>query len=451
MNPQILLSAVRARYRVILVVIAATFAVTLIISLLLPRTYVASADMLVDGRNDQFMGVNGETNARERTGYLQTQVDLITSRRVAGKVVDSLKLAEQPASRAAFFKATEGEGDIDEWLAGNLLKYLKVDTSQSSVIRIIFASVDPAFSARVANAFAHAYLDTALELRVEPSRQTAAWFDEQMKDLRATLDKAQAKLTDFQRAKGIVDERYDIENLVLTQLATELARVQNQRAGIVIPEPPTRTGDPGASLRAELLRSESRLRELSARLGSNHPAYQRQLAETNQLRTALQGEAGGGNTGARSPAQREADLRAALATQQAKVLEMKQYRQQLGVLSRDVEIAQKAYETALQHSLDKQVESRANLTNISLLHAASAPFTPTKPRIVLNLALAIVVGGLLGLAIVYLMENFDHRVRSQGDLGGEFLVPVLAELSPWQPQQRLIGHRGPPPALPNPG
>lgn len=451
MNLHILLAALRARSRLLMLIIGITVAFAAVVSLLMPRTYVASLDLVVDGTNEQQMtGPAREADLRERSGYLQTQVDILTSRKVATKVVRELGLAELPESRAAFLKAGNGEGDIDHWLAGQLLLDLKADTSQSSVIRVAYAANDAVFAARVANAFAKAYMDTALELRVEPSRQTAAWFDEQMKGLRANLEAAQKRLADYERTNGIVDERFDIDNLALNELAAEVAKARNRRAGVVLPEAEVVAAN--QNLRAELLRSENKLTELSSRLGANHPAYQRQQAEVSSLRGKLQGLSGENIGGPpRYNAQREAALKEALEKQQARVLQIKEGRQQLAVLTRDVDVAQKSYETALQHSLDKQVESRANLTNISLLQPAVAPVKPNKPKIPLNIALAFVLGTLLGLCVIYLLELLDRRVRSALDL--DFQVPMLAELGGWRsPPSRLLGNPGGNlPALPNPG
>ena len=67
----------------------------------------------------------------------------------------------------------------------------------------------PEFAAAVANAFAHAYMSTTIELKVEPARQYADWFGTQGKELRDRLEKAQAKLSAYQQEHGIVasDER----------------------------------------------------------------------------------------------------------------------------------------------------------------------------------------------------------------------------------------------------
>lgn len=450
MNIRLLLAALGARFRILLLVTGVTVLAATVVSLLMAKTYVASTAVLIDNKSDQSLGKSSEINLREWAGYMQTQIDIITSRKVAGKVVDELDLANQMEARQAFSAETGGEGSIEDWLAGRLLKDLKASTTQSSVIRISYESVDAQFAARVANAFARAYMETALELRIEPSRKTALWFDEQMQGLRANLEQAQAQLTQYQKSRGIVDERYDNDNLALAELSAELARLQNRQAGVVLP---VAILSPAAqSIRAELARAEGKLHELGSRLGSNHPTYQRQSADVSRLRARLQVESAGAGESGGQQEKRVAELRKAIDVVRGRILENKQYRNQVEVLGRNVDIAQKAYETALQHSLDKQVESRANLTNISLLHEAIAPFKPTKPRIALNIGLALVVGILLGLSVIYLMEMLDHRVRSQADLRDEFLIPVLAELSPLHAASgHLLGAPRHMPVLPNPG
>lgn len=462
MNPELLFSALRARFRVLLFVLAGTVLVTLLVSLLMPKTYIATVTMLVDSKDEQFMGNGGRERASERmgfehAGYMQTQVDIITNAKVAHQVIDDLKLAEVPAIRADFDEQTDGDGTIEDWLAEGLLKKLKVDISQSNVIRIQFSSSDAQRSAQVANAFAKAYLDTALELRVEPSRQTAAWFDEQLQGLRSNLEQAHARLMNYQKEKGIasLDERFDIDNLRLSDLATQVMRAQAQRTGAAPPELDSSMRarqSANESIRAELRRAEAKLAEASAQFGTNHPSYQRQLSEVQYLRSSLTADTSSSGNVAELIKRREAALRSAMAAQQARVMELKQFRSQLVVLTRDVEIAQRSYEIAMQRALEKRVESQANLTNISMLSAAGVPFKAARPRIALNIGLSIVIGLMLGLCVVYLMEMFDHRVRSLDDLKNEYAIPVLAELHAWHPAPaHLLGQQRVVPILPYPG
>ncbi len=476
MSFQQFLFALRARFGVFAVVLAATVLAAAVASLLLPKSYKATASLLVDANQDEQSLSNvfhPLVLPQERLSYMQTQMDIITSEKVARKVVQDLKLAESPSSRAAFEKEAGGEGSIEDWLADALLKKLKVETSRSDVIQVSFSSADPRFSALVANAFAKAYADTMLELRVEPTREAAAWFNEQLKGLRANLEDAQARLTDYQRRQGIVstDERYDVENARLGELSSQLVRAQEQAFDLEARERQARDFlKRGASpdqlpdvlsnpyiqrLKADLARGEAKLQELSTQYGANHPQYQRQVSENQSLREKLDVEmktiVAAMEHSKRQSRQREAELRRSLAAQRSRLLGLKGNRNELTVLTRNAETAQRTYETAMQRSVVSQVESRASKSNVTLLNPAVAPRRPYRPRIAFNIALSVVVGTMLGIGIVMLMEMFDRRVRSLGDL--DLDVPLLAVLNAWPPaRDRLLGRSGGARrALPDPG
>jgi len=464
-NLNLFLSALRARLGVFALVLAATILAATVVSLLLPKSYKATASLLVDANRDEQSLSNVLIPPRERIGYMQTQTDIITSERVARKVVQGLKLAESPASRAAFEKEAGGTGSIENWLGENLLRRLKVETSQSSVIQISFSSADARFSALVINAFAKAYIDTMLELRVEPTQQAAVWFDEQLKSLRANLEDAQAKLTAYHRQQGIIsaDERLDVENARLGELSSQLVRTQDQTFDLDTRErqardfrkqgasldklPDVLASAPVQRLNADLLHGEVKLQELATQYGANHPQYQRQLSENQSLREKLDAEMGkvvaGIENSKRQSRQREAELKGAIAAQRARLLELKEHRNELTVLTRNVESAQRTYEVAMQRSVVSQVEGRASQSNVALLNPAVAPRSPSHPKVALNIALSVVVGTLLGMSMAILMELLDRRVRAPSDLDHGQNAPLLAVLNARLPAGNpLLGRLG---------
>jgi chain length determinant protein EpsF len=473
-NIQQFLLALRARFGVFILVLAATVLAATVVSLLLPKTYKATVSLLVDAKDEQSLSnVLPLILPQEKLSYLQTQTDIITSKRVARKVVQDLKLSENPSAQKAFQKAAGGSGLIEDWLADNLLSKLKVETSLSSIVHVTFSSSDARFAAGVANAFAKAYIDTMLELRVEPTRQAAAWYDEQLKSLRVNLEDAQAKLTNYLQRKGIVsaDERLDVDSTRLGALSDQVVKAQEQtfqwnareqqardflRRGGSLDGLPDVLDNPFIQrLKADLLQGEAKLRELSTQYGSNYPQYQRQLSENRSLREKLDAEmrkvADGIASSARQSRQREADVVKAMAAQRARLLELKDNRNEFTVLRRNVESAERAYDTAMQRHVVSQVESRASQTNVTVLNPAAVPGEPSQPRIKLNIALSVVVGTMFGVGIVLLLEILDRRVRSRDDLNLE--VPLLAVLHTWHPAgDRLLGPlSGAARALPSPG
>ena len=473
MNLHQFLLALRARFGVFALLLAATVLAATVASLLLPKTYRATVTLLVDARDEQSL-----SNAlplilpQEKLSYLQTQMDIITSKRVARRVVEELKLAHSASTQAGFDKAGAGYASIEDWLVERLLTKLKVETSQSNIIQVTFSAADPRDAAAIANAFAKAYIDTMLELRVEPTRQAAAWYDEQLKSLRSGLEDAQAKLTNYLQRQGIVspDERADVDSTRLGALSDQVVKAQEQtyqwkareqqardflkRGGSLDGLPDVLDNPFIQRLKTELQQGEAKMRELTTQYGSNHPQYQRQLSENQSLREKLDAEMGkvvaAIASSAQQSRQREADLMQATAAQRARLLRLKENRNAFTVLRRNVESAERAYDNAMQRHAVSQVESRASQTNVTVLNPAVVPGKPSRPKVLLNIALSVAAGTMLGIGIVLLLEMFDRRVRSKCDL--DLDVPLLAVLNLWQPAANRRRNRpgGSTRTLPNP-
>lgn len=423
MKPDLLLAALRARYRLFLLIFAVTVLAATLISLVMPKTYVATVSLLVDGRDEQSMTSRNAPIERGRIGSLQTQVDILTGMQVARRVVADLRLGENAEFREKFEADAGGSGSFEEWLGQALRKEVKViETSQSSVIRLSFPAREAKFAATVANAFAKAYVDIMLKLRTEPTRAASVWFDEQAVALRTDLERAQQRLAEYQQRKGIVasDERFDFENARLTELAKQVARAGSLQAD---------------GLAGGLAQAEARLREMAVELGPRHPQYLQQQALVEQLRAGLVDRTPGPDSATYSRS-RQAGLVAAMEAQRARVLQLKIARGELTVLEHDVALAQQTYDQAMQRLIASQIDSRASQTNVSIIDPAMPPVNPERPRVLLNIGLSALLGILLALAVVYLLEVSDQRVRRMVDLEGVPNVPILAVLNRWEPLEQ---------------
>lgn len=441
MNFTQFLLILNARKKIILGVLLFTVAITAAVSLLLPKEYTATTTLIIDSKSkDPFTGQL--MPLQMFPGYMATQVDIINSSNVASKVVRELKLADNPGTHEQFMLATEGKGDINQWLGDLLLKKLSVEPSrESNAIAINFSGATPQFAAVLANSFAKAYIETSTELRLEPAKQTAAWFDQQIIQLRQKLDEAQQKLTAYQREKGIVesDERLDVETRRMGDIASQMVAAQS-----VAFDASSRTRDSASlpevinnpvvqGLKASVSQGEGKLADLAKRVGVNHPDYQRTLAEVNTYKVKLANELNLATRGVGATAgaaqQRYNELNAAFAKQKAKVLGLKQQREEASLLARDVQNAQQIYDAALQRYGQSRMEAQSTQTDIAVLNPAVAPSEPSKPRVFLNILLSLFLGTLLGVGSGFLVELLDRRVRSGHDIAAGLEIPVLAEVT----------------------
>ena len=238
MNLSQFLSILRARWWVAALIFLLTVGAAIGISLVLPKQYTATATLVVDQtRPDPVAAARYSGNPSP--AFMATQVDVLKSDRVAQHVVRKLGLAHEPEAREEWLKATEGAGSLEAWLVEALQLPLDVKPSrESNVISVSFKSPDPAKAAMVANAFVQAYMDVSLELRVDPAKQYSAFFDTRGKELRANVERAQAKLSAYQREKGVIiasDGQLDVETARLQRAVVAARRDAGGRRRIEQP------------------------------------------------------------------------------------------------------------------------------------------------------------------------------------------------------------------------
>lgn len=467
MNLKQMLSVLVARWWIVLGVLGVTVGATTLVTLMLPKSYTATTSLVLEPKFTDILGTNNVGPTLLAQTYMSTQLDIMQSPRVAARVVSTLGLAKN-ATAVQQFQEAGGAGSIDDYYANLLLRRLDIRPSRdSTVVTLSFSASDPRFAATVADAFAKAYVETTLDLRTHPAKQYANWFNDQLKSLRSEVERTQTKLSAFQQRNGIVggDERFDVENARLNELSTQLsaaqslaldARARSAAGGPdVMSVPDVSSTAVMNSLRADLVRSEAKLVEMSQLYGAAHPSYQRQAAETESLRaridTELRNASGSVSSLSRASSQREGGLRAAVATQKQRVLDIKRQRDEMAVLAREAEHSQRLYDLALQRFAQNNLESQATQAGVSVLSEAAIPSTPSSPRTQLNIALSAVLGLLLGLAAAIMVELVDRRVRSNGDLMQGLGVPVLGAIP--RPRRRLLPrfgpiHGGPPLSLP---
>ena len=443
-----------ARWKVMLAVLVAAVAGTAIVNVLLPRSYTSTAAVLVDVKSpDPIAGIffQGLT----APSYMATQVDVIQSDRVSEQVVRTLRLDQSPSMREQWREATRGEGSFEIWMAGLLRRSLDVKPSrESNVITISYKSVDPKFASSLANAYARAYIDVTLELRVEPARQYGRFFDERAKQLREKVEQARARISTFQRENGIVgaDERLDIENARLNELSSQFTALQavrsetssRQAQAVTAPDrlQDVITNPVIGNIKTEMSRQEARLVELSTRFGDNHPSVVDQRAVVGELRSRLEQEtrrvSGSVSVSNTINGARLAQVQAALDAQRIKVLRLKETRNQLAVLANDLDSSQRAYDAVTTRSNQTELESRTTQTNVSVLNPASEPSQPSSPRTTLNMLLALFVGTLSAIGAALLLELFDRRVRSAGEVAHMLDIPLLGVIAA-KSRGRLLG------------
>jgi succinoglycan biosynthesis transport protein ExoP len=444
MSLEQLIAILRARWLVALIAFTLVATGVTVYTLLLPKSYTASGSVLVDIRSpDPIAGsvLAGVT----QPSFLMTQIDILTSTRVAQRVVSNLKLADSPDMNQRWRAATGGVGDFERWVVELIRKGLEAHPSRgSNVIYVSYTSADPKFAAAIVNAYIEGYLDTDREMRNLPAKQFSEHFDATAKVLKAKLEAAQTKLSAFQQEQELVvsDERMDIETTRLNQLASEVVSMQANQMDTLSRQnaaqtradqsPDVMANPMLSSLRGDLIRQEGQLEQLSARLGDQHPQVVELQSAIGDLRHKIDIETrrvtaslGVSNTVSLS---RVAKAQAALDAQRSKVLKLKTIRDQADVLVREVDSARRSLEGVNARLQNTSLESQAQTANIAALESARAPSYPSAPRTFSNIALGLVAAAVVALVAALVVELRDRRLRTLNEVEAWLGQPLLGAI-----------------------
>jgi polysaccharide biosynthesis transport protein len=438
-----LMTLLRARWQAVLLAMAAVLALTLLAHFALPPRYTATAAIVLDVRGlNPVLGIAEARTVMPRN-VLGTQASMVRSDGVARQVVRRLNLANDPRLRNAWLADAGGEGDAEAWIASRLLKRLDVrpDAEDSNVLDLQFSGPDPEAAAAIVNAFADVYMATALAMRSDPARVSAAFFTAQAKTLRAQLEVAQARLSAYQRENGIVggDERLDVETaslneLSLRQIEASAQRVESssrsqQAQGRAGDSPDVLVSPVVQQLLASLAAAQARLKVAQGTLGSRHPQLLAVQDEVTQVRTELDREvaraAASLSMGARINVQRESSIRSSLEAQRQRVLRLKTARDGMSVLERDAESARKAYEQVQLRLVQTSQESSSPSPEASILTVGVAPTESSRPGLVLLLPLGLALGAVLGVLVALMLDRLRPLIHYPTDLR-QWGVPMLA-------------------------
>jgi succinoglycan biosynthesis transport protein ExoP len=450
-------------------ILLSVLATAITASLLLPKKYTGESAVVVDARGIDPLEKDNVMQSQQEASYVATQVDVIESHNVALKVVDRMKLTTDPEILKKFQDKTGGVGSIRDFAADEILKSLTVKPARDSdVISVEFTSKSPRAAADITNAFSEGYLQASLELKVDPAGHQAGWFDQQISDLRTTLETAQHKLSAYQAQHSIIgtDEtnvnKIDVETARLTEISNRFVDAQaamydaetrqrqmNEAAakGLADESVNVQQNPLLQNLKSELAHSTATFAQVAQRFDHNHPEYLSAQAELQALRSKVAAEVANANMAvereARVARQNTADLQRAMDQQRKRILDLQHNQDEYTVLKRDEESARTAYDSAMQRGGETELESRLKNTNTAILNFAFPPMKPSSPILLLNLALGLILGCMLATGASLIKERLDQRIHTRLDLLEGLGIAVLAELPSVRISKRQYRRRRP--------
>ncbi len=371
--------------------------------------------------------------------FFNTQLNVLHSRAIAERVVEKLKLKDQPAFAAApdpvgAFLATVGVEPIPE----------------TYVVEVKITHNEPKDAALWANTLVDVYMDYSIEGQVEAAKRAYKWVNERLAETQTGMQQAQDKLLKSYQGQDLFVPEGSVSAIStsITKLTEDHIQAQARRIELeaqlgefqegrrrgrdtdVIPqvgrdEVVAATNDQNQALQLDLLRLREKYKE-------GHPEVQKVQAQMQQLRKDRDTRVGRIEEGLRAEyrqlQRKEFELKAAIDDHKGRAADQSLKMTELESLKKQADSAAGLYTVLLQKLNETNLAASIQNNNVRLLDRAVVPNHAVWPR-KRQLALVGVLGGLLlGAAFVLLRDALDNTLKNADDVERHLHLELLAAI-----------------------
>jgi polysaccharide biosynthesis transport protein len=460
--------AIKKRRATILTTVFIVFAIGLFATLKQKPVYKARALIEIQKENPDVPTLQELFQVENISDtYLETQYRILKSENLARRVIAQLRLDQvsefgMPAGDSSGSQPQEvspphavaGDSPRTRETNSEVLKRFqeRLDVEplkRSRLVEVTFESHDAKLAAQVVNALASAYIEQNLDARWEASQKASEWLSQQLLDMKAHLEKSEDELQKYARENGLLfleTEKGTTENIVtqrLRQLQEELTKAQADRYARESFYRLVQEGDfaslPGVfddKLMQDLTEKQAELERERSRLitnfNSDYPRVkeiQSQIDESESVLARERERAAARITKEyRAAVGREAMLQRAFEEQQRQANLVAEKSVQYQILKREADTNKQLYVGLLGKLKETGVSTTLKATNIRVVDPAYPPKKADRPRIALNLSLALILGLALGIGAAFLQEHLDNTFKTAEDVERFLHVPALASV-----------------------
>lgn len=439
-----LIEILRRRWRAVLLPALILTGLALAYTAMTPKLYTASTLVLLDPRDQKLLQTEVlPTGAGSDASLVESQVRVVTSDAVLGRVVESLALANVPEFGGASDNAVARAAAALDTLS----RRVAVSRADRTYILDIRATArDPALARDIANAVTAAYQADQTESARAATRKANEALAARIDELRTQLREADEKVQAYRAQQGLVGK--DGSAVTEQQLAELNQRLVQARAALATAraryEEVKRAGADStgqalaspviAALRTQLATARQKEAELTATYGDRHPLVVQIRDQIRSIESQIAQEIGRIADSAKNDlaiAERDvAGLQAELDRLTGRDVADASALIQLRELQREADAVREVYESVLARVKETAEQERLETTAARVLAPAATPSAASFPPRAFIVGVALAFGLGLGAALALMRERFDDRIRTAAQLRRDGLE-VLAVLPPF--------------------
>lgn len=408
-------------------------------SVLLQIVQDSPQSFMGDQRIDPFAGMQFDAVNK----FYETQYKLLTSQPLASKIIDSLKLAENPQfqiSPKVAQKLTPEQ--IRDAMARTLLKDLQVNPVKNTfLVEVVYMSPDKELAQEIVNSVYREYLRFSMGTRQQSYAMIREWLEKELVNLAGKVETSQRRIYTYGREKDFlplegednvtVKKFVEFNKLLTTAQSERMTReAQFQQIRDKGGDAPAVINNPMVmQLRQALITQEAKVSSTKKIFGNNYPKLEVENANLAELRSRLQGELKRTQTGIK--ADYEVALRAEkfvkeeFDRQRGRVEKLQDNLIQHQILKRDLQTNEELYKGLLARMKEANVASTMMPSNSAIIQSAVLPVAPFSPKKAANMAMAILMGLLGGIGLAFVMEYLDNSIKTNEELERIVRLPAL--------------------------
>lgn len=460
----------RRKWFVISLVVMIVGTITAVSFILTPQ-YEATAQILLGGQPTLMNPLgDGPQRMPERNLYFQTQVNLLSSRALACRVIDELNLEKRHTTESdsqstrsnaniklsddAYRPKTDTTSDQDlEYALKSkelnwYLRHLSVTPiPDSSLVNVSFTGPDPELIARIVNKHAQVAIENSVQQHQDQAKNALDWLKDQIAEQKKEVELSQRAIYEFKKKNNALslEDSQIIFSQEMQELNSALAKaksdriakqatflqlkdiIQNHQDAMLMPE--ISNYSVIQNLRNELMDLKSQQIEMSTKFGPKHPKMIELNNGINQIKNEITRESERLKNAIKADLERAASIEnsiiQSLNRQKQVAMSLGERAIEYEVLKQQAESSQDIYDFLLKQSEQLGLSSAISSSNMRIVDHAEVPIDPVSPKIFLNIVLAIFLSLFSGTGLAFFLEYLDNTVKTPVDVTVKLNLPVL--------------------------
>jgi uncharacterized protein involved in exopolysaccharide biosynthesis len=421
---------------------------------------------------------------------VQTAVSVLESDSVALETLEKMKYEEHRTKGTWTFWPPAGRIPAERGLPirkapvarQNLLtafeKHLKVTPiDDTRVVEVAFSDPDATFAAGTANALVEQYVQDSLARRNSATIEASQWMEGEIKDLEKQVQTAQQRLIDFEKQSGLIaipaatnsgqpggassTGASTLSSPVLNRLTQLNQDLVNAETTLVTREAIAKVAksgdldalsamamqmqgsDPTVAAQAPAFSELAGLREQKGTLrvqmasaltqfGPNNPRLTDLTAQMQNIDEQITEELHRIVTRTEMDVQlaknTEIGVRNAYLAEQKEAYKMNDAQIHLAILQQDADSTRNLYQDLYTKLGESKLSQGTHSSNIAIISSALEPANPSSPNLLLNGAIGLAAGLMLGVGLAFVRDTFDDSVENGNEVEALTGVPVLGNI-----------------------